>query len=174
MTRRLTAPELDAMLGRLTPELRAELRRVPNIAALGDQIGAARDWSVGLFERFEKGSVNGVPAAEVDEWIRFELLDTFITWAEGRGRTCTHAPDHRRPEPVFSAAWKPHLVVCARCMHLLDAVGDMDKTCDRCGHICAGVDTDDPIYTSTVWFGALAHMFGTCESCRPDLGAGAA
>ena len=71
---------------------------------------------------------------------------------------------------MFSCAWRPGLVVCASCLHLLDAVGAADKTCDRCGYIVEGVDDDDPIYTSTVFLGGLGFMCATCSDCRPALG----
>src|SRR4051794_40271824 len=99
----------------------------------------------------------------VDEWIRLSVIDTLLLWTHGNAKVCIHAPDPLRPQPVWTAAWRPGLVVCTGCTHLLKAVGDADKTCDCCGHVCAGTDFDDPIYPSTIWRGPLAYQFGTCR-----------
>ena len=85
-----------------------------------------------------------------------------------------HAPTHRRPEPVFSAAWRPGLVVCTQCLHLLGVTGVADRTCDRCGHVCDGIEAGDPIYSGTVFVGELGYQFGTCGDCRPAVDEGVA
>jgi hypothetical protein len=168
MTRRITAVELDAALGRLTPELLAELVAAapPGFAAYVDQINAATAHSISAHKGSER--VELMARTDVDEWLRLGLLDTLIGWIDGRGRTCMHAPDYRRPEPVFGCAWRPGLVVCGQCLHLLDVVGEADRTCDVCGYICGGADAGDPIYVGTVWVGALAYEFGTCGDCPPS------
>lgn len=165
MTRHVTAPELDGILSGLTPEELEQLRaRIP--AGYADQVEAARAEAVQAMEYAENDRVGWVPPTEIDEWIRLGALDTLILWVDGRARTCMHSPDYRRPQPVFSCAWRPGLVVCMGCLHLLNVAGEADKTCDRCGHICEGVDADDGIYTGTVWLGALGFQFGTCAGCR--------
>ena len=73
-------------------------------------------------------------------------------------------PNPDRPEPVFAAAWKPGLIVCALCTPLLKLVGEADKTCDGCGHACAGVDVGDGICTVTVMLSALSYA-----ACLPAL-----
>jgi hypothetical protein len=182
MTRRLTAVELDAALAELTAKLaeltpaqRNELRAsMPaGIMAQADQANAAQAQSIGWTIHDEDDRVGYVPPTAVDEWLRLGLLDTVVGWVDGRGRTCMHSPHHTRPQPVFAAAWRPNLVVCAHCLHLLDVTGPADRICDCCGHLCDGIDADDPIYTGTVWLGELAYEFGTCGDCRPDLGAAA-
>ena len=172
---RITAPMLDELLGRLTPELLTELQAAmpAGYAALADQVVAAQAQSVELMEHVENDRVGWVRRTDVGGWIRLGVLDALLAWIDGTARTCMHMPDHRRPQPVFSCAWKPGLVVCVQCLHLLDVVGAADATCDRCGHICEGVYADDAIYTGTVWVGALAFQFGTCADCRPELGAAA-
>ncbi len=168
MTRRITAPILDDILARLTAEDIAELRaRTPLDYA--DQLDAARSQSIGLMEHSQNTRAGWVPPNSVDEWIRLSALDALIGWIDGTARTCLHSPHWRRPEPVFAAAWRPHLVVCAGCLHLLGVTGVEDHTCDACGRVTDGVDADDPIYTGTVWIGALAYEFGTCTDCRPAL-----
>jgi hypothetical protein len=175
MARRMTAVELYEALAKLGDMLAAltlqqgdELRASmpPGIMALADQANAAQAQSIAWAEHGD--CVAYVPRTGVDEWIRLGLLDALINWIDGRGRTCMHAPDYRRPEPVFACAWKPGLVVCAQCTHLLGVTGIADATCDRCGRLCEGIEADDPIYTGTIWLGELAYEFGTCGDCRPE------
>ena len=113
------------------------------------------------------GPPEQLPPSGVDDWMRLGLLDTLLAWFAGTGNTCLHMPDPRRPEPVWSCAWKPRLVVCNHCLHLLKTAGDADRTCDCCGHLCAGTDTDDPIYICTVLLSALTYQAGTCRDCLP-------
>ena len=175
MTRRINAVDLDAILDRvaavlaeLSPEELAALAAdVPaDIKALADQAAAAQQQTIGLFlAAGDQGRT--VLRTDIDEWVRFCALDTVLGWVEGRGRTCMHSPSWRRPEPTFSCAWKPGLVVCVRCTHLLAAVGVADRTCDRCGRECLGVEVDDPVYPGAVFIGEMAYEYGTCGDCRP-------
>lgn len=106
--------------------------------------------------------------ANLPAWLRLGLLQAVAEWVTGSARTCLHSPDAWNPRPVFVAAWKPGLVVCPPCGGLL-SVGHgtvKDRTCDGCGHVCAGVDADDPIYPSSVSYGPLTYMLGTCSGCR--------
>jgi len=173
----INAVEFDALLGLgLTPEFVAAIKE-RNTTELTDQMDAAMCESIALMETVEAahGNRQQVQAAAyttVDEWIRLGVIDTLLLWIDGRARTCIHAPDPLRPQPVWTAAWKPGLVVCTRCIGLLKAVGVADRTCDCCGHICVGVDSDDPVFTSTVWLGALAYQFGTCRGCVPECASG--
>jgi hypothetical protein len=167
----MNAAQLDYLLALLPPELVAAAVEAHNPAGLTDQMVAAMHESMRLMEKANGGNEH-VQAAEyetVDEWIRLGVIDTLLRWTDGRANTCMHNPRLERPQPVWSAAWKPGLVVCTRCMHLLKAVGDADMTCDCCGHVCDGADADDPVYTTTVWLGALAYMVGTCRGCRPQF-----
>jgi hypothetical protein len=165
----ITAAEFDALLGLgLTPELVAAVRQ-HNPVGLTDQMNAAVRESMRLMEKANGGTKRVAPAeyGTVDEWVRLGVIDTLLRWSEGRADTCMHDPHLRRPQPVWSAAWKPGLVVCTYCMHLLKAIGDADMTCDCCGHLCAGADSGDAVWTTTVWLGALAYSVGTCRGCRP-------
>ena len=156
------------MLDKLTPELRAELLARVSTAHL-DQVAAARDESITLMEAVEGRPVQLVERTAVADWLRLGLLDTLLRWVTGRAKTCIHMPDHRNPEPAWSAAWKPGLVVCTACLQLLNVVGVTAKVCDLCGHVCAGVEADDPIHSVTVWSGALAYIAGACTNCSPEL-----
>jgi hypothetical protein len=163
-----TAVDFDDFMSNLTAEQAAIIgRNAP--PGFQDQLHAAMDESFTLIETAEQASVAAVPRTHVDDWIRLPLLDTFITWVTGKAKTCMHAPDVSRPEPVWSCAWRPHLVVCTRCLFLLNVTGDADKICDGCGHSCVGVDNGDPIFTVTVWLGALAYQAGACTHCHETL-----
>jgi hypothetical protein len=167
--RRLTAVDLDALLATWGPELAAQVE-AHTPAGLADQVHAALRASIAAVEAGQDTPVVGVAPHTVDDWIRLGALDTLVGWIGGSGKTCLHQPHWRRPQPVWSAAWRPGLVVCSNCLHLLQVVGDADRTCDCCGRVCAGDDAGDPIYTTIVWCGALAYQCGTCADCRPDLG----
>jgi len=158
---------LDELLEKLTPEMVAEIHRHAP-AGLVDQLAAAHRDSVAILEAIENRSARHVPGSSIDDWLRLGLLDTFLTWASGHARVCIHAPDFRRPEPVWAAAWKPGLVVCTRCTRLLKVFGDADKTCDRCGRITAGVEANDPIYTLTTLLGSFTYQAGACRDCLPE------
>ena len=173
-----TAVELDDFLARLeseweqlTPEQRnyvaAELSRVNNVAYT-DQLAAARRDGIALSEFTTGKAAQQMPTARVDDWLRLGLLDTFTKWIAGKGKTCYHNPNYMRPEPIWACAWKPGLVVCNYCQHLLRAADIVDSTCDCCGHVCAGINAGDPIYPVTIWFGALGYRAGMCSDCRTN------
>src|SRR5690349_12137455 len=78
--------------------------------------------------------------------------------------TCRHSPDPNAPQPVFAAAWKPGLITCAGCVHLLSLRkgSAADSTCDACGHQCAGPEEGDGIYAAMVQVGPLVFQYGVC------------
>ena len=166
---RITAVQLDDLLSTLTPDLAAELREHAPVA-YADQLRAAQTQSEALASFIaDPGRTCHLPPTGIDDWLRLGLLDTFITWTSGQARTCTHMPDWRRPRPVLSCAWKPGLVVCARCTHLLRATPAADKVCDLCGHTCTGVEHYDGISVVMVVFGALTYQAGACLHCVPSF-----
>jgi hypothetical protein len=169
----MTSPAiaLDETLRALTSGQLAELRAMMP-AWLVDQADAAADQ---IRRALPDAHAAGAPltVAEHPDWVRLAICDTFVTWWQGRHTTCTHAPHPLRPRPVASAAWKPGVVVCARCTHLL-ALPDgstADRTCDGCGRIVAG-HGDDLMYPCTVIAGILTYSVGACADCRywPDAG----
>jgi hypothetical protein len=109
------------------------------------------------------------PHADVPGWIRLSLLSAYATWAAGKGSTCTHSPHVSRPQPVFAAAWRPGLVVCARCLHLLELPrgSDADRRCDGCGHVTTGLEHGDGIHPSRAQYGPLLLAYGACRACLP-------
>jgi hypothetical protein len=164
----ITAVQLDDILARLTPEMVAVIahtqpvgRRDQLVAAAAEAIAIAKQG----MEATGGGEAHELQHDNVPGWIRLGLLDTLIQFGAGTGRTCIHMPHIDRPQPVWSCAWKPGLVVCAACTPLLKAVGVMDQTCDRCGHVCDGVDAGDPIYALGVVLGPLTYSAGACNDC---------
>lgn len=151
-----------------------ELRAALPVAVV-DQADAATADALHLMTgaaRLAKAESAGpAAAADVPGWVRLALLDTLTAWADGKGTTCRHQPTPGRPQPVLAAAWKPGLVVCAHCVHLtsLPPGGARDRTCDRCGRVCAGTEHRDGIYPGMVQLGPLIYQYGTCADCRPPI-----
>ncbi|KAB2341879.1 hypothetical protein [Actinomadura rudentiformis] len=162
---------LDDVLCDLTPQ---------TLAAVGDRFpawyrdqakAAVTQIATGLKNAAEHGTVDhtaDMPAADHPGWVRLSVLDSLVRWFAGTADTCLHNPHPSRPQPVASVAWKPDLVVCGTCTHLLGVPADStaDRTCDACGHIVAGLEAGEPIYPFTVVCGVLMHGAGVCASCR--------
>ncbi|MEU4225830.1 hypothetical protein AB0F17_16170 [Nonomuraea sp. NPDC026600] len=106
-----------------------------------------------------------VPYQQYPDWVRLGVLNTAARWAAGQCATCTHSPAIRRPAPVVSAAWKPDLIVCTSCAHLLELprLSAADKTCDGCGYVVPDTET---IWSFTVSHGWLMFQAGACDACR--------
>ena len=161
----------DEVLGDADPAVLDLLRHAVPVA-LRDQTEAATDDAhrVLLAEAAALG-VEGenIPHRDMAEWVRLPLLDTWVRWCTGRGRTCLHEPHPDRPEPVFAAAWRPGLVACARCPHLIQLRrgSAKDRTCDRCGRVTTGPERGDGIHPGRVQLGPLLFAYGCCGDCRP-------
>lgn len=157
----INAAEYDDLIIKLAaiPGFRDAVRAYVG-AAYCDQLDTAFHQSVAAAETIANKSTKIVEHRDVPDWLRLGALDTVLKWMDGKGKTCSHAPTYQNPEPVWSAAWKPGLVVCSACTHLLKVVGDADMTCDCCGRIC-----DDVIRAQSVWIGALAYHAGVCSDC---------
>lgn len=121
-----------------------------------------------LFPGAESG---GWGPTDLPAWLRLSVLDAVASWANGVSSTCVHSPEPTHPQPVLSAAWKPRLVVCALCAPLLaQPRGSVkDRTCDSCGHVCAGPEAGDGIYPAMVQLGPLIHQYGVCTDCRVSV-----
>lgn len=107
-----------------------------------------------------------LPAADHPAWLRLGMLSALAAWCTGDGTTCMHSPHPHRPRPVVAAAWRPDLIVCCACTHLLDLGGVRDRLCDGCGHVCAGPDHADPIHPLLITAGPLQYLAGVCTGCR--------
>ncbi len=141
--------------------------------AVADQHGAAnhdaRHLADQLGNHFDGTQIGGGPD-KVPGWRRLGVIETWIGHCSGTADTGRHNPNIRSPQPVVAAAWKPGLIACGACVQILAPRRNSveDRTCDACGHECAGCDADDPIYPSVVQFGSLIYQFGVCTSCRND------
>ena len=137
--------------------------------ALRERADAAKRDARALIEAATPGAQCHHPLySNVPGWLRLGLLDTISAWAAGTARTCMHAPDPWMitTAPAWSAAWRPRLVVCTRCVALLRIPKAMDNICDGCGHACTGVDNGDPIFPVTTMMGALSYTAGACSDCH--------
>jgi hypothetical protein len=138
-------------------------------AAFGETDGVRNSILAALSpERFRGGYV---AAESHPEWLRLGVCDALATWILGEASTCCHNPEPTRPQPLVACAWKPGLVVCVRCTHLLsNRRGSLaDRTCDGCGHECTGPDNDDGVFPGMVQLGVLLYEFGTCTSCHQSI-----
>lgn len=106
---------------------------------------------------------------ETPGWVRLGAADTLRRFCDRTADTCRHSPDPDAPQPIYGAAWRPGLVVCARCTHLLATHGVADRTCDGCGHICTGPDHGDGIHPAASMLGVLIYRYGLCVSCYRDM-----
>ncbi|MER7280488.1 hypothetical protein ABT369_39225 [Dactylosporangium sp. NPDC000244] len=154
------------------PKLAEHVHKLLPVDA-ADQHGAAnrhtRELASAIGDHLNSTRIEGGPDA-VPGWLRLGVIEAWIGHCSGTADTCRHSPAIGSPQPVLAAAWRPGVIVCGRCTHLLPPVRNsvQDRTCDGCGHECAGVDADDPIYPSVVQLGSLIFQFGMCDSCRLD------
>lgn len=138
---------------------------------LADQCRAATRDASDLLQRAAETLDNQVRAGnpgDIPGWARLGLLTAWCEWVADSASTCMHSPNPRSPQPVIAAAWKPGLIACPGCTHLLALPrgGVADRTCDGCGRVVAGADAGDPIYPTNVAFGELIWMAGTCTDCQ--------
>lgn len=161
LTGPIDSPERQALiaLGDMIPGLRDQVRAAVNEADQRVAVGLAAGVYTG---------VRPLAALQHPAWVRLGALDTLVAWLAGMGSTCTHDPHPTRPQPLVAGAWKPRLVVCLKCTHLLRVglTADTDRTCDGCGRVVAGLDGGDPIYPSALHVSVLQYGFGVCADCR--------
>ncbi|GAA0719496.1 hypothetical protein Drose_05815 [Dactylosporangium roseum] len=142
--------------------------------AVADQHGAANRHTRNLATEigaYLNGTRIGGTAEQVPGWLRLGVIEAWIAYCTGTADTCMHNPTVDRPQPVTAAPWRLNTIVCLACTYLLvPKKGSVaDRTCDACGHECAGGGADDPIYPSVVQFGSLIYQFAVCTSCREDV-----
>lgn len=137
-------------------------------SAYVDQTKAAQRDVIAEREQVLGHKARWAPHAGLPEWVRLGMYDALLGWSEGTAATCIHQPNFGRPEPVYAAAWKPGVVVCAKCRHLLAVTGVADTVCDGCGHECQGMP-DDGIMPVSAFVGALSYSLGVCMSCEAEL-----
>jgi len=161
------AEHLDEMLAALTPEVAAALRgSVP--VDLRDQHDAAATEAfrtlVQMGAHLGSKPVRPPGWASLPGWLRLSAVDTMLGFFAGTGRTCLHATPHRA-EPLFAAIWRPGLVVCSSCRHLLAPRRGPDAhTCDGCGRVCPPTP-EEGVRPVTLQLGAFLFSTGTCPEC---------
>lgn len=148
----------DASVAAEARQLRVQLAAAA--PALLDQCDAA----VSEVRRaFEVSGGRYVAPSELPHWLRLQVIDTLLAFLAGTATTCVHDPDAQHPRPIFAAAWKPGLIICAACGHLLQTHGDADRTCDLCGHV------GDAIWPVSLGLGPLSYFAGLCGDCKLAL-----
>lgn len=162
---------LDELLCHLTPADVDHIRAMTPAWLLDQGDAAVNEMARNLQAGEQAGlfaAVANLPTDQHPAWVRLGALDAMVRWWGGKHSTCMHGPHPMRPQPIVSAAWKPGLIVCAACQHLLRVPeGSVaDRTCDGCGKVVAGVDSGDPMYPFTVVCGVLSHRVGVCQACR--------
>ncbi len=166
---------LDRLLTdpRYAPILRTLAEMMPT--QLRDQAGAAERDTASMmgFLAEALGSKTGETmhaAADVPDWLRMDLLSRVAAFGAGTADTCMHSPSPDLPQMVFAAACKPNLVVCGPCANLLSFPSGSipGRTCDACGHVCAGPEADDGIYPGLTRLGHIVFSYGVCRDCRPQ------
>lgn len=132
-----------------------------------------RFWETARFGKELDGSLatRGFSHSEMPDWVRLAALDILVRWNEKDPslRTCVHSPDPLSPQPISSAAWKPGLIVCMKCMHLLMcAPGSReDRTCDHCRKY---VPEGEAIFSLVTTIPPLMYQFGACRECTDREG----
>jgi hypothetical protein len=141
-------PAVKALID--TPERRQQLATTEStVAAMGDAYG-------------------GASPTEVPMWIRLGLLSATTAWVADTTRTCMHCPRPDGPVPGWAAAWKPSLVVCPQCLHMLATGGGVEEyRCDGCGRI--SMPEDGGVRVASLSTGALTYRFGACPDCWTDF-----
>jgi hypothetical protein len=89
-------------------------------------------------------------------WTLLGLIKAVADWDYDNSRACDHCP-RDLTGPAHFAAWKPGLVVCAECTHLL---GDAQR-CDHCGK-----PDDSGLETCNIIVGSINYHVATCDDCQ--------
>lgn len=161
---------LDDILCKLTPEQAAAFRASTPTWLLDQTDAAAGEIRQNLKAINDAGIAETLAersASEHPAWVRLGVMDTVVRWWLGEHTGCLHDPHPTRPQPVAAAAWKPGLVVCGQCTHLLSIARQTaaDRTCDCCGRVVTGQD-DDLMHPFVVVAGLLSYAVGACQDCK--------
>lgn len=160
----------DDLLCSATPDELAALRALAPVQLLDQFDAAAVEVRDAMEQLVAQGDTNervDMPAKGHPAWVRLGLINALVTWQAGKGSTCLHAPDPRFPQPVHAVAWKPGLVVCDLCPHLLALPRNStaDHRCDGCGTVSVGVENGGGIQGCVVSAGPLTYGIGVCPDC---------
>ncbi|WP_018601021.1 hypothetical protein [Mycobacterium sp. 155] len=109
------------------------------------------------------GANGAVTSTDVPMWVRLGMLSVTTAWVAGEARTCMHDPRPDGSVPGWAVAWKPDLVACPQCLHLLEAGGIEEYRCDCCGRI--SLPEDGGVRVASVGNGSLLYRAGACPDC---------
>ncbi len=159
------ATEIVAALHELLPTALAD-----QVQAAGAHASSARKLAAAFMGADPKNS-RYMAARDIPEWIRLGAFDALARWFDGTADTCMHCPVPEQPQPINAVAWKPGLVVCLQCTHLLKCrPGSLEeRTCDACGHECTGPEHDDGIWPGLTQAGVLLYEYGVCGDCKATI-----
>lgn len=98
---------------------------------------------------------------EASAWL-LECIADMYAWPAG----CMHTrTGQKSATPLIAPLWD-RAVWCSTCAPASrPPIGSIaDRTCDRCGHVCA-VTLGDKIYPAAVLAGMVLVVFGLCRDC---------
>lgn len=98
--------------------------------------------------------------ADLPVWLAAKLTAQREGWRLGIARTCTHNPKPGQTA-VHMCAWRPELVACPLCAHLLN-ITEKDPRGARCD--CCDMVADTIGGKMTI--GGITYWFSVCEPCQ--------
>jgi hypothetical protein len=145
---------------------------VPPGSAFGDQVAAAAqhtEAAAGYLAAHADLLSGVIDAQTAPEWLRLSLADTLAAHLTGSARTCLHSPSPLSPQPIVAAAWRPDMITCRQCSHLLTIPpgSERDRTCDHCGIVGPPAPARE-VYAHVITAGPLAYLYGLCPSCNAE------
>lgn len=145
----LGPPELADLMQHTPPGYRDQAAGAA--AEMAAEVQAAR--ATGMFDDASDRLTTEHPG-----WVRLPLLAALVGWWRGEADVCVHDPHPDRPQPVHAAAWRPNLVTCSACTHLIRA--PRSRTCGGCGHTAPEVTAFATIA------GGFSFTSAVCPGCR--------
>jgi hypothetical protein len=108
---------------------------------------------------------NVATVSDLPQWLFDKINARRAAWDAGALATCLHNP--RPGDVAYMAAWKPDLVTCPQCTHLV-LVGrntQEEYRCDCCGHVVANTDADH-LLAALIKLPRLTFAIALCGDCR--------
>lgn len=107
------------------------------------------------------------PITDLPTWLLAKIEDHKARWADGKCRTCMHAPTPTNGVQACMVAWKPDLVTCPGCSVLATVAksNEENRRCDCCARVVADTEGDH-LYSARVALAGIAYAFAVCAACR--------
>ena len=129
----------------------------PAITATADQLRAASRTP----EPAEPvGGLVGEPVTTPDHptpWLAEQIRTLLAALVTGKGQICPHIGTS--PRVVHAAVWRPGVLACPTCRHLLDPGPLEENTCDRCRTLTPNLNP------AMAAIGPVILAFGLCDTC---------